>query len=65
MGGLIFGLSRKTATEFSFFLAIPTFGAATVFQTSTRSVETAAMRPISPSSLVGFVSAFISSFRDA
>ena len=28
MGGLIFGLSRKTAVEFSFFLAIPTmFGA--------------------------------------
>lgn len=30
MGGLIFGLSRKTATEFSFFLAIPTMFAATV-----------------------------------
>lgn len=31
MGGLIFGLSRKTATEFSFFLAIPTMFAATVY----------------------------------
>ena len=31
MGGLIFGLSRKTATEFSFFLAIPTMTAATVY----------------------------------
>ena len=31
MGGLIFGLSRKTATEFSFFLAIPTMLAATVY----------------------------------
>lgn len=31
MGGLIFGLSRKTAAEFSFFLAIPTmFGATTL-----------------------------------
>lgn len=31
MGGLIFGLSRKTATEFSFFLAIPTMLAATFY----------------------------------
>jgi undecaprenyl-diphosphatase len=30
MGGLLFGLSRKTATEFSFFLAIPIMIAATV-----------------------------------
>jgi undecaprenyl pyrophosphate phosphatase UppP len=26
IGGLLFGLSRKAATEFSFFLAIPTLG---------------------------------------
>jgi len=31
MGGLIFGLSRTAATEFSFFLAIPTMIAATVY----------------------------------
>jgi len=31
IGGLFFGLSRKAATEFSFFLAIPTMFAATVF----------------------------------
>ena len=31
MGGLIFGLSRKTAAEFSFFLAIPTMLAATAY----------------------------------
>ena len=31
MGGMIFGLSRKTATEFSFFLAIPTMFAATAY----------------------------------
>jgi undecaprenyl-diphosphatase len=30
MGGLLFGLSRKTATEFSFFLAVPIMAAATV-----------------------------------
>ncbi len=31
MGGLFFGLSRKTAAEFSFFLAIPTMLAATAY----------------------------------
>lgn len=31
MGGLIFGMSRKAATEFSFFLAIPTMLAATAY----------------------------------
>ena len=31
LGGLLCGLERKAATEFSFFLAIPTLGAATVW----------------------------------
>jgi len=31
MGGLLFGLSRQAATEFSFFLAIPTMFAATLY----------------------------------
>jgi undecaprenyl-diphosphatase len=31
IGGLLFGLSRKAATEFSFFLAIPTMFAATSY----------------------------------
>ena len=31
IGGLFFGLSRKTAAEFSFFLAIPTMFAATFY----------------------------------
>ncbi len=31
MGGLLMGLDRKTAAEFSFFLAVPTMLAATVF----------------------------------
>jgi len=32
IGGLFFGLSRKAATEFSFFLAIPTITAATIYE---------------------------------
>lgn len=32
VGGLLFGLSRKAATEFSFFLAIPTLSAATFYE---------------------------------
>ncbi len=32
IGGLLFGLSRKAATEFSFFLAIPTLFAAGAYQ---------------------------------
>jgi len=31
IGGLLFGLSRKAATEFSFFLAIPTLIAASIY----------------------------------
>ncbi|MGE0802117.1 MAG: undecaprenyl-diphosphate phosphatase [Lautropia sp.] len=33
IGGMLFGLSRKTATEFSFFLAIPTLIGAGVYDT--------------------------------
>lgn len=32
IGGLLFGMSRRAATEFSFFLAIPTLFAATVYE---------------------------------
>jgi undecaprenyl-diphosphatase len=32
IGGLLFGLSRKAATEFSFFLAIPILGLASIYQ---------------------------------
>jgi undecaprenyl-diphosphatase len=31
IGGMLFGLSRKAATEFSFFLAVPTLVAATLY----------------------------------
>ncbi|MCP5267407.1 MAG: undecaprenyl-diphosphate phosphatase [Zoogloeaceae bacterium] len=60
IGGLFFGLSRKAATEFSFFLAIPTLGAATVYQLYKErhllSVDDIGMW------VVGFISAFISAF---
>jgi len=60
IGGLLFGLSRKAATEFSFFLAIPTLGAATVYQLykerALLSFDDIGMW------VVGFISAFISAF---
>jgi undecaprenyl-diphosphatase len=57
MGGLIFGLSRKTATEFSFFLAIPTMFAATLYDVYKNwSLLHSADLPVFA---VGFVAAFI------
>lgn len=60
IGGLLFGLSRKAATEFSFFLAIPTIGVATVYQLYK---ERALLNADDIGMwVVGFVSAFISAF---
>lgn len=60
IGGLLFGLSRKAATEFSFFLAIPTLTAATFYQAySERALFSAADLPMFA---VGFVAAFVSAF---
>ena len=60
IGGLLFGLSRQAATEFSFFLAIPTLGAATAYQLykerALLSADDLGMWA------VGFVSAFVSAF---
>ena len=57
MGGLIFGLSRKAAAEFSFFLAIPTMFAATVYDL----YKNWTMLSLSdlPVFAVGFVTSFI------
>jgi len=57
MGGVIFGLSRKAATEFSFFLAIPTMFAATVYDL----YKNWALLRIEdlPVFAVGFVAAFV------
>ena len=58
MGGLTLGLSRKAATEFSFFLAIPAmFGASIIKVGDIADVMTASDLPIFA---VGFVTAFIS-----
>ena len=60
IGGLFFGLSRKCATEFSFFLAIPTLLAATFYQLwKERALLSIADIPMFS---VGFVAAFISAF---
>ena len=60
IGGLFFGLSRKAATEFSFFLAVPTLFAATIYSLykdrALLSFDDIGMW------VVGFVSAFISAF---
>mgnify|MGYP001422027224 FL=1 len=60
IGGLLFGLSRKAATEFSFFLAIPTLSVATVYQLykerALLSADDIGMW------VVGFISAFVSAF---
>lgn len=60
IGGLLFGLSRKAATEFSFFLAVPTLGVATVYQLYK---ERALLNADDIGMwVVGFVSAFVSAF---
>jgi undecaprenyl-diphosphatase len=58
IGGMIFGLSRKAATEFSFFLAIPTMLGATVLDVyKSRHLFAAADLPVFA---VGCVAAFVS-----
>jgi undecaprenyl-diphosphatase len=58
IGGMLFGLSRRCATEFSFFLAIPTLIGAGVYQT----VKYRHLLEVSdiPLFAVGLVSAFFS-----
>jgi undecaprenyl-diphosphatase len=60
IGGMLFGLSRTAATEFSFFLAIPTLLAATVYSVfKARHDLHAADLPLF---LIGGVAAFIAAF---
>jgi undecaprenyl-diphosphatase len=57
IGGLLFGLSRKAATEFSFFLAMPTMVAATVY--SLYKYRDILRLEDLPVFLIGFVTTFI------
>ncbi len=58
LGGMLFGLSRQVATEFSFFLAIPTMFAATAYDL----LKNWRLLSVSdvPMFVVGFITAFIS-----
>jgi undecaprenyl-diphosphatase len=60
IGGLLFGLSRKAATEFSFFLAIPTLILASLYQLykerALLSMDDIGMWA------AGFIAAFVSAF---
>lgn len=60
IGGLFFGLSRKAATEFSFFLAMPILIVATIYQLyKERALLSATDLDMW---VVGFVTSFISAF---
>ena len=60
IGGLFFGLTRKCATEFSFFLAIPVLFAATFYSLwKARDLLSIADLPMFS---VGFIAAFASAF---
>jgi undecaprenyl-diphosphatase len=61
IGGMLFGLSRVAATEFSFFLAIPTLFAATAYSLWKDSTLLASQSL--PAFGVGFAAAFVSPSR--
>lgn len=58
IGGLFFGLSRKAAAEFSFFLAVPTLGIASIYSMY-KDRELLSMDDMG-AWIVGFIFAFIS-----
>lgn len=58
IGGMIFGFSRQTATEFSFFLAVPTLVAAGIYSLAKQWAYLSASDL--PIFLIGAVSAFLS-----
>ena len=60
IGGMIFGLSRKTATEFSFFLAIPTLFLASLYSLfKDRALLSVGDVPLFG---IGAIAAFVSAF---
>jgi len=69
IGGMLFGLPRAVATEFSFFLAIPVIGGATAYELLklwkspvSLSVDGSSAGDFTLAIVVGFVAAFISAF---
>ena len=60
IGGMLFGLSRRAATEFSFFLAVPTLMAASAYQM----YKERHLLVVDDLGLwaVGFVASFVSAF---
>jgi undecaprenyl-diphosphatase len=61
IGGMLFGLSRRAATEFSFFLAVPTLIAAGLYDLwKHREILSAADAPVfGVGSVVSFIAAFV------
>ena len=61
IGGMLFGLSRKAATEFSFFLAVPTLVAAGAYDLLKHRALFSAehLAPLAAGLVVSFISAFI------
>jgi undecaprenyl-diphosphatase len=63
IGGMLFGLPRTVATEFSFFLAIPVIGGATAYELLKLWKNPVAISgEFSLAIVIGFVAAFISAF---
>jgi len=61
IGGMLFGMSRRAATEFSFFLAVPTLIAAGVYDLYKHRalLEAADLGTFSVGFVVSFVAAFV------
>lgn len=63
IGGMLFGLPRAVATEFSFFLAIPVIGAATLYESfKLWKLPVTISGEYGLAIGIGFVAAFISAF---
>jgi undecaprenyl-diphosphatase len=62
LGGLLIGMSRRAATEFSFFIAIPTLLAATVYSLwkARHEMTVTEIGPLALSCAVAFISALLS-----
>lgn len=62
LGGLFIGMSRRAATEFSFFIAIPTLLAATAYSLweARHAMTSTEMGPLALSSAVAFIFALLS-----